>query len=276
MGPGSEQDSALGDGTSRRGAAATKGRITAGQEDDHPERVRSRQGHGPDDGSMGEAIGQLLPFAVGVAVSPMPIVAMVLMLVTPRARTNGPSFLLGWIVGVAGVGAVVLALAGPSDASDQGQPADWVSGLKLVLGVLLGLVALKEWRARPGGGEQAETPKWMSALDTFTPVKAGGTGVVLSAANPKNLLLIVGGAAAVAQTGIPGGEQAVAWAVFALIAAVGVGVPVVIYFALGERAGAVLDRLKGWMIANNTVIMAVLCLIIGVKMIGDGISGLSA
>jgi hypothetical protein len=63
---------------------------------------------------MGEAIGQLLPFAVGVAVSPMPIVAVVLMLVTPRARTNGPAFLLGWIVGIALAGAVLLAIAGPS------------------------------------------------------------------------------------------------------------------------------------------------------------------
>ena len=47
---------------------------------------------------MGEAIGQLLPFAVGVAISPLPIVAVVLMLVTPRARSNGPAFLAGWIV----------------------------------------------------------------------------------------------------------------------------------------------------------------------------------
>jgi hypothetical protein len=47
---------------------------------------------------MGEAIGQLLPLAVGVAVSPMPIVAVILMLVTPRARSNGPAFLLGWLV----------------------------------------------------------------------------------------------------------------------------------------------------------------------------------
>jgi hypothetical protein len=43
---------------------------------------------------MGEAIGKLLPFTVGVAVSPMPIVAVVLMLVTPRARCNGPASLV--------------------------------------------------------------------------------------------------------------------------------------------------------------------------------------
>lgn len=72
---------------------------------------------------MGEAIGQLLPFAVGVAVSPMPIIAMILMLITPRVRVNGIVFVIGWIVGVCAAGAVRVALASPTDASDGGQPA---------------------------------------------------------------------------------------------------------------------------------------------------------
>ena len=63
---------------------------------------------------------------------------------------------------------------------------------------------------------------------------------------------------------------------FALIGTVGVAAPVVIYFALAERAGPVLDRLKSWMAQHNAVIMAVLCLIIGVKLIGDAIAGFSA
>ena len=46
---------------------------------------------------MGEAIGQVLPMAVGVALSPIPIIAVVLMLVTPRAKVNGPMFIVGWL-----------------------------------------------------------------------------------------------------------------------------------------------------------------------------------
>jgi hypothetical protein len=38
---------------------------------------------------MGQAIGDILPMAVGVAISPAPIIAIVLMLGTPRARSNG-------------------------------------------------------------------------------------------------------------------------------------------------------------------------------------------
>ena len=86
---------------------------------------------------MGEAIGQVLPLAIVVAFSPMPIVAVVLMLVSARARTNGPAFVLGWLLGVGVVGGIILAVSGPVDASDSGQPATWVDWLKLVLGVLL-------------------------------------------------------------------------------------------------------------------------------------------
>jgi threonine/homoserine/homoserine lactone efflux protein len=106
-------------------------------------------------------------------------------------------------------------------------------------------------------------------------VKAGGAGVVLSALNPKNLLLAIAGALAIAQVGISTGEQIGAYVVFVAIASIGVAAPVVLYFALGERSRELLDAMKDWLARNNAVIMAVLLLIIGVKLIGDAISGFS-
>ncbi len=223
---------------------------------------------------MGEAIGQSLPMAVGVALSPLPIVAVVLMLVSKRARTNGPAFVAGWLVGLAIVGAIVLAVAGPSDPTDGVEPATWVGVVKLVLGALLVLLAVKQFRGRPHEGDEAPMPKWMGALDDFTPPKGAGAGVALSALNPKNLLLAVGGAATVAATGISGADQAVAYAVFALVGTIGVAAPVVIYFAMGDRSAELLERLRTWMARNNAVIMAVLLLVIGVKLLGDGITAL--
>lgn len=225
---------------------------------------------------MGEAIGQMLPFAVGVAISPMPIVAMVLMLITPKAKSNGFSFLLGWIVGVALAGTICLLLIGPSSTDDGGAPADWTFWLKLVLGLLLLGVAIKEWRARPAPDAEVPMPKWMSALDGFTPVKAGGMGVLLSALNPKNLVFIIGGATVIAQFGLTGSDQAITWLVFTIIATIGVAIPMGIYLFMGDKAAATLDNLKTWMARNNTAVMAVLLLIIGFKLIGDAISGLAA
>ena len=224
---------------------------------------------------MGDAIGQVLSFAVGVAVSPVPIIAVVLMLATPRGRVNGPAFVAGWVLGLTVVGTVVLVAAGGAGATENEEPATWVGVLKLVLGLLLLLVALRQWRGRPPAGTEAKLPKWMATIDRFPPGRAFGIAVALSAVNPKNLLLTVGAAAAIAQTGAETGEQAVALAVFVVVGTLGPGAPVALYFALGDRATRLLDELKQWMGAHNAAIMAVMCLVIGAKLVGDGISALA-
>jgi threonine/homoserine/homoserine lactone efflux protein len=224
---------------------------------------------------MGAAIGGSLPLAIAMAISPIPIIAMVLMLTARHGRVNGPAFLLGWLGALAVLGAIVLCIAGPAGADSSGSPATWVSWLKIVLGVLLLALAVKQFRGRPSAGDTAAMPKWMASVDTIKPPVAVGLGAAMAVVNPKNLLMAVGGATSIAQTGISGPEQAVAYAVFALIGTVGVGIPVVIYFALGDRSAKILGDIKDWMGRNNAVIMAVLCLLIGVKFIGDAISGLA-
>src|SRR5262245_54929840 len=113
---------------------------------------------------MSEAIGEVLPLGVGVALSPLPIIAVILMHVSRRARVNGPLFILGWLVGLGVVGVVVLAVSGPSDANDNGEPARWVAALQLMLGVLLVVVAISQWRKRPRDGKVVPMPNWMGAV----------------------------------------------------------------------------------------------------------------
>ncbi len=221
---------------------------------------------------MREAIGAILPLAVGVALSPVPIIAVVLMLATPGGRTNGLAFLGGWIVGLAVVGTIVLLASSSAGATDQGQPASWVGWTKLVLGLLLLVVAFHTWRGRPRGDAQPALPSWMKTIDKFTTGRSLAMGVALSGINPKNLLLSVAAGAAIAQTGIPAGQQAVAFAVFVVIGTLGLAVPVGIYFAMGERSREILTGLRDWMGRHTAAIMTVLLLVIGAKLIGDGIA----
>src|SRR2546423_5535136 len=143
---------------------------------------------------MGQAIGQILSVAVGVVLSPLPIIAVVLMLTTPAARINGPSFVLGWLVGLALVGTLVLAIAGPGRASEHGAPATWVSWLNMLLGALLLALAVRNFRGRPREGDEVELPKWMAAIDQFSAPKSLAMGALLSGANPKNTVLAIGAA----------------------------------------------------------------------------------
>ena len=225
---------------------------------------------------MGEVFGQLLPIAVAIAISPLPIVAVVLMLATPRGRVNGPAFVLAWIVGLALVGPIVILVAGDSAQPDAGTPATGVIWLHLALGVGLIALGVRQFRGRPRDGASGDLPRWMTAVDAFAWPKAPGAGLVLSAANPKNLLLAIAGATVIAQAGLSGGQEAASLAIFVLIGTIGVAAPVVLHFALGARSRALLDRLRAWLAVHNAVIMAILLIIIGAKILGDAISGFSA
>jgi threonine/homoserine/homoserine lactone efflux protein len=205
--------------------------------------------------------------------SPVPIIAVILMLSTHRARVTGPAFAVGWVIGIIGVSVIVLLLAGPSDDPDSGASTT-VAWVKIVLGVLFLLLGVRQWRNRPRAGEVAPVPKWMATIDQFTAGKAGGLGVILSAANPKNLALTVAAMAGVAQAGISAGQDVVAVTVFVVIASLTVAGPVVVYLLMGQKAAPALNSIKDWMAENNATIMFVLFLVLGMKMLGDGIAGL--
>src|SRR5919112_2139748 len=138
---------------------------------------------------VGQVIGDLLPLAIGVAISPIPIIAVILMLLAPKAGGTSAGFLIGWLVGIAGVTTVFLLLAGVLDLGSSTEPSAAASWVELALGVLLLLLAARQWQGRPEPGVEPALPKWMAAIDTFTAGKAAGLGLLLSAVNPKNLLL---------------------------------------------------------------------------------------
>lgn len=223
---------------------------------------------------LSQAIGGLLPAAVGVALSPIPIIAVILMLGTPRARTNGPLFALGWIVGLTAVSVVVLLVAGGSD--DPGSTAsDTTNWVQVGLGLLFLSMALKQWRKRPRHGEEPAMPKWVAVVDRFTGVRALALGFALSALNPKNLALTLAASASIAQAGLSAGDDAIAVAVFVVLGSLTVVGSVAVYVLGGERAARPLASMKEFMTQHNSVIMMIVLLVLGAKLIGDGWAGFS-
>jgi hypothetical protein len=224
---------------------------------------------------MGQAIGGILPLAIGVAISVLPIIAIILMLITPRARSNGIAFVAGWVLGLVVVGGVVLVIANAAGVSSSSGPSTAAYAIKLTFGAAFLLLAVRQWRSRPAPGEHSPAPKWMAALDSFGSGKSLGLGAALSGVNPKNLVLTVGAAASIAQTGLPGGQQAGVLAVFIVLGTLAVAAPLVVYLAVGPRAAGILDGWRTWLAGNNAAIMMVLFLVFGVLLVGQGIAGLS-
>lgn len=220
---------------------------------------------------MVDVIGEILPLALGITISPIPIIAAILMLLSPRAKGTSVGFLLGWVTGII-VAVTFFTLISqflPEDDPDASQP---VAGIvKLVLGALLILLAVKQWRDRPQADEVPELPGWMKAIDSMTPIKATGLGFLLSALNPKNLIMGAGAGVTIGGAGLASGDIVVAIAVFTIIAAASVAVPVIAYLAAANKIAGPLDALRQWLTKENNVVMATLLLVIGVVMIGKGI-----
>ncbi len=220
---------------------------------------------------MGTVIGEVLPFAVGIAISPIPIIAAILMLLSPRARSTSLGFLIGWVAGIVVDVVLFTVLSSVLPGTDDSQPAPIAGVIKLILGALLVLLAVRQWRSRPKAGETGELPKWMSAIDSMTFGKALGLGFLLSAVNPKNLLMAASAGVFIGGAALALGQIVVVVIIFTLIAGCTVLVPVVAYLVASDRMTAPLRSLREWLGDHNAAIMAVLLLVIGVSMVGKGL-----
>jgi threonine/homoserine/homoserine lactone efflux protein len=221
-------------------------------------------------------LGDLLPAALGIALSPPPIIAVVVLLGTPRARTTGPSFAFGWILGLLAV--VTVASLVFDDAEKQDSTASIAASLlKVACGALFLFLAVKQWRKRPPkrvSGDEPEMPKWLASIETMTAPRVLALGAGLSGANPKNLALTLAAAASVAETGLDGTSTAIVIAAFVMLCSVITVGAVLFHLAAPDRASTHFATIKQFMADHGAVMTTVILLLLGAKLLGDGISGM--
>jgi threonine/homoserine/homoserine lactone efflux protein len=222
---------------------------------------------------MVTASGELLPLAVAIAISITTIITTILMLLSPKAKRRTVGLLVGCVVGVGGAVALFALLAGLLPTQDSGGSRA-AAVINMVVGVLLVVLALRQWRVRPARGDQAELPRWMTEVDSMTPTKALVLGVLLSAVVPKNLLLALSAGVIVSEAGLSVGKASVVIVVFTVIATSTVAVPVVAHLVAPARMHGPFQRLREWLVENNVTIMGLLLLVIGLVMIGNSIASL--
>jgi Sap, sulfolipid-1-addressing protein len=225
---------------------------------------------------MGQGISEILTFAIGVAISPVPIIAVILMLFSNRAKVNGPAFLAGWILSLAVVSTVIYVIAHDGSVATSTTADDSASWGKIVLGVALLALARRNWRKRPAPGAEPEMPTWLATVESLSPVKAFGLAVVLAAVNPKNLILTAGAAAGLAQLGLSTSDAVVAIVVFVAIGSLTIVGPVLYALFGGEKARTSLDSAKAWLTIHNAAVMAALFLVFGVDLIAKGLPPLTS
>ncbi|MFF3026413.1 GAP family protein [Microbacterium sp. NPDC057944] len=203
-------------------------------------------------------IAELIPLAVGIVISPLPIVATVAILLSARGRVNGAAF-AGAVVTTAFaitlVGAFTAAGAGGGH-SDGDDVVVFIITAALAVG--FAVLAVASWLTRPRRGQEPKMPSWLAAVDTLTPLKAAGLGALMGVTNAKNLPLEVKAGALIGAHDLPLLSVIGLSAVFAVGASLGILLLALLAAVGSAGVQAALQRLKSEMVAHNAAIMTVL------------------
>jgi uncharacterized membrane protein YtjA (UPF0391 family) len=219
-----------------------------------------------------QAIGDVLSLAVAIAVNPLAIILMILILLSDRARSNGVAFVVGWSASILGIAAAAYGLADLGDAEVQEGTSDGIDATRIVLGLALWALAVREWRRRPAAGEHRPEPKVFSKVATLSGPGALVAGVLTAVVSVKTPPLALSAGASLGQTGVAGTSAWIALITFALVASIGVLAPLAGVLVLGERSREPLIALKAWLQVNATVIGIVILVVIGAALIGNGLA----
>lgn len=216
--------------------------------------------------SLTSELPELIPLALVIALSPLSIIPGILMLSTPRPKPTSLAFLAGWVLGI---GVITAAFVGGAEMSHGlSQAPSWARYLRMAIGVALIVWGLSRWANRH---QSAHVPKWLTSMTSIKPGRAFLTGIVLTVANLKVLLMCIAAGVAIGTAALgPTGSWA-AVGIFTALATSTVAVPTVAYLFAGDRLDEPLKKLKQWMEDNHAGLIGAVLIAIGLMVLYKGV-----
>ncbi|KHK98030.1 hypothetical protein LK09_09410 [Microbacterium mangrovi] len=215
-----------------------------------------------------------LPIAVALALSIFPIIAALLLLLSPEPLSRSIPFAIGSVLGIAVlVTAFALGASLIPTASESRTPS-WVHVVEIVVGAALGIVAaflLARKTASPG----MDMSKVAAATGRLTPARALGFGLVMNV-RPKSLALTVAAGLAIGTAHVDALSDGVTVLVFTVVAGSTVAGLVIAYAIGQERIRPQLERLRAGLATHAGLVLNAALLCIGVILIGAGVTQLAS
>lgn len=209
----------------------------------------------------------LLPLAFGLALSPIPMIAVILMLFSKRAKVNAPLYAATWVLSMVVLGSAALILLGDSQFIEQDTTRTGGSIAVLIIGVLFLAYGFFLWMRRPRHPDNVKAPRWIEAIGDVPPVLAVGLGLSGVLFNTKNLPLFLAAIEHILAADLDMARSFTALALFILTASVTVITPIVLFMVGNERMHARLNRFRIWLMQHSQAMMAWVFLVIGSVMI---------
>jgi len=212
-------------------------------------------------------LGQTLPYALGILLSPLPVIPALFMLLGPRPRQSSIGYAVGWCCGVAFF-TEIFVLISVFITNIESTPR-WLSWALIPLGIALLLLAIKRWSERH---KPQPLPGWMSALETAPPAKAFGLGFLLTIVSSP--VFLIGAGLTIGTASQAAAKDALDVLTFTVIASGLVILPVVLYLIAGKSVTSALLASKQWLERNYATVSTIILFVFGVLILMKGIGSL--
>lgn len=236
--------------------------------------------------NLGQLVLGLVPLALGIVLSPLAIMALVAVLLSARARVNGVMYLIGWALAIAVALALSYSLLGSLGVGRPDTPPVWVSVLKVVLGLVLmvggvweyrkGRAKIKEMAAASTPDEVVaaapQLPGWLKAVETFTASRSLLLGFGIFILNPVDLSCAVIAGIDIRAAGLPTATTTAVLLIFGIVGLLPIAIPVFLMLIMGDRADPMLQRTRTYIGSHSGVLNAGLLLVIGALQLQKGLS----
>lgn len=216
---------------------------------------------------MEHVLGHVMLLAAAAALSTVPITATIFILLSGTRRTTALPFLAGWVLGTAA--ALTLAmLATQALPSRQRRLDSWIGTLEILVGtalVLLGLITM----VRQTHTSTRQQPRWIEGIGSFGALPAFGIGLALNI-RPKAVLLLAAASLAIRGAHLSIDDTLILIAVYTAIATSTVVAPILATVFFPDRMEPRLVTARDWITAHGPAVTAVIMILIGVFIIGEG------
>jgi hypothetical protein len=219
-------------------------------------------------------MGILLPFALGIALNPTPIVAAILLLTSNRGMRKGIAYLVGWLIGLITLLTTVVLVVSSRDyrrASFTAQLTDWAL---LSFGVVLLIMAWIQWRKRPLPDEESLSLKWLRGMVQVNSFEAWSAGLFFGLFSVRNILLTGAAAMIMGESIMSTDGMLFSCLLFVTIASLGIALPVMLAATQSDQANATLTEWENWLSLHNLTINWIVRVVIAVQLLAISLTRL--
>jgi threonine/homoserine/homoserine lactone efflux protein len=208
----------------------------------------------------------LILIGLAVTLDPLPLTAFLVVLPSERGLRKGAAFVFGWLVSLAAVVTITVLATGNNPPKPSTVPSLAALAVKIALGAVLVLIAVRRIRARGQPKPPKKPPKWQEHVDSMSPWFALGLAPAL-----QPWVLIGAGAATVVEAKLSSWESFLVLFLYCVLASASY-LTMEIYAAFRpDQSQALLARFRAWINAHTDQVIIAGSLIIGLWLMANSI-----